>query len=938
MSVASPQPEPSQHEAPEGIPARPAGSAATPTRASRQDLVVKASGPSAWMAVAVVGCGLMGFATAFYFEIGRSRGAGAHRGDLAHTPEVLAPESTAEPIGFLAPSLDGEAATVAGYSSETPPSEDRYATFHDDPGSTSSGFRGGAVTTAAETVDDSTLAPEEVAPGGAGGGVMTTRKPPVPFQPPASADLPPLTYAVEETVADDMIADEVQADVIGETGLTRDEMAGDEMGDVLENDEALSPSRASWGQNALTDVDGSAVGVDGVADEPTGALAREESPSEQGLLAPLPEGEPTPAGEDSWGETTTVGFAADAAAHLLDPQPQGDVADAEPVGGMSFRRMEDVQPGFATPVGQNSPSRGTSQAPLGFDDPDAPIAVTPPSMPPRGDDSAEADDEASLPPASSRYASSDAVRAFGGSLPERPMFPAADATGDSLLPDVDETAAAADFPAINATPGDQAIGPPAFPGAGPGYGVTGVGRPGAPLLEGVQTPQVAIEKRGPREIQVGKFARYEILVRNLGSVTAHDVELFDTVPQGTSLVSTTPPAAPGAQGELTWPLGSLGPGEQARVLVEVLPTEEGEVGSVASVRFAARASVRSLATRPALAMNIEQPTAMRIGGEVTLLITVSNPGTGRATGVVLEGVLPEGLAHRAGRELEFDIGSLKPGESRSIDLVLATTGAGLHRMDIGVRGDGQLEERQTVAVEVTAPTLELTAELPSRRYLQRPVTCVLSMANSGTAAARSVELATQLPPGLKFISANNAGYYDEKNHRVLWQLEELPPAEIGSVEVVLMPIALGSQQVVAAARSPDGLADQVTHVLEVEGVAALTFSVIDSEDPIEVDGLTEYVIRIGNQGTKAASDVQVTASMLGDLQPMDASGPVGHRVENLTVVFEPLARLAPTEEAVFRVQSRGRRAGDQRMQVQVTSDDHQTPVTKEEVTRVYADR
>ena len=212
------------------------------------------------------------------------------------------------------------------------------------------------------------------------------------------------------------------------------------------------------------------------------------------------------------------------------------------------------------------------------------------------------------------------------------------------------------------------------------------------------------------------------------------------------------------------------------------------------------------------------------------------------------------------------------------------------------------------------------------------------MANSGTAAARSVELAAQLPPGLKFVSANNAGYYDEKNHRVLWQLEELPAAEIGSVEMVVMPIALGSQQVVAAARSPDGLADQVAHVLEVEGVAALTFSVVDSEDPIEVDGVTEYVIRVGNQGTKPAADVSVTATMLGDMQPVEASGPVDHRIENLTVVFASLARLAPSEEVVFRVRARGRRAGDQRVQVQVTGADQQTPVTKEEVTRVYADR
>jgi hypothetical protein len=38
-------------------------------------------------------------------------------------------------------------------------------------------------------------------------------------------------------------------------------------------------------------------------------------------------------------------------------------------------------------------------------------------------------------------------------------------------------------------------------------------------LEGVQTPQLAVEKRGPREIQVGKAARYEIVVRNVGNAT-----------------------------------------------------------------------------------------------------------------------------------------------------------------------------------------------------------------------------------------------------------------------------------------------------------------------------------------------------------------------------------------------------------------------------------
>ncbi|NCY02495.1 MAG: DUF11 domain-containing protein, partial [Planctomycetia bacterium] len=476
-----------------------------------------------------------------------------------------------------------------------------------------------------------------------------------------------------------------------------------------------------------------------------------------------------------------------------------------------------------------------------------------------------------------------------------------------------------------------------------GPAATGQGRPGAVQLEGLQTPQLAVEKRGPREIQVGKPARYEILVRNVGTATAQDVTLRDAVPYGTVLITTTPPASPTGLAstdatELLWPLGTLGPGAEARVSMEVMPQIEGDIGSVASVSFRTEASARSRATKPALQLEASETKAVRIGGELKLSLKVSNPGTGVATGVVLEGVLPDGVSHGAGRELEFDVGQLRPGESRTIDLVMGSTGPGVHTASFTARADGRLEITQPVRLEVTAPTLELATQMPTRRYLQRPATCVLSMVNAGTAAARSIELAAQLPPGMKFVRANNAGWYEERSHRVLWNLEELPPGEVGTVEMVLMPVDLGPQRIVAAARSSDGPSDQKIHTVEVEGLAALVFEVTDSEDPIEVGGVTEYIVRVGNQGTKAAGGVRLTATLLGDLEPVDAKGPVAHRIDNLAFVFEPLAKLAPSEEAVFRVRVRGRREGDQRVQVQLTTDDHPAPITKEEITRVYADQ
>lgn len=467
--------------------------------------------------------------------------------------------------------------------------------------------------------------------------------------------------------------------------------------------------------------------------------------------------------------------------------------------------------------------------------------------------------------------------------------------------------------------------------------------PGPLQLEGVQTPQLAVEKRGPKEIQVGKPARYEVLVRNVGSATAHDVTLRDSVPRGTSLIATTPPASPAADpaardSDLVWTLGILPPGGEARVLMELMPEQEGEVGSVASVSFRADATLRSRATKPALVIDCPEPQPVRIGGDVQAAITVSNPGSGTATGVVLEAFLPETVSHRAGAELEFDVGQLRPGDSKTIELFLGTRLPGSQPARFVARADGGLEVDRALPLPVTAPTLELAIDMPSRRFLQRPATCAITMANTGTASARSVELAAQLPAGMKFVRANNAGWHDERTNRVLWNLEELPAGETGTVEMVVMPVLAGEQRITAAARSTDGPSDQAAHTCQVEGLAALAFQVADSEDPIEVGGVTEYVVRVANEGTKAASGVRVAATLLGDLEPVEAEGPGRHRVENLAIEFEPLAKLGPGEEVVYRIRARGQRAGSQRVQVQLVSEDTPTPITKEELTSVYDDR
>jgi uncharacterized repeat protein (TIGR01451 family) len=477
-------------------------------------------------------------------------------------------------------------------------------------------------------------------------------------------------------------------------------------------------------------------------------------------------------------------------------------------------------------------------------------------------------------------------------------------------------------------PPPQPLGPPAAAAA----------VPGDRRWEGTQVPSVAIEKFAPAEIQVGKPATLEIRVRNVGQVTAHDVLVTDHVPQGTRLEATSPQAETAADGSLLWRLGHMQPGDEALLTMQVLPEQEGEIGSVAQVSFAGKATTRSICTRPLLAVEHAAPKQVLIGEPLRLAITVTNPGTGAATGVMVEEDVPEGLTHVAGSELEYEVGTLRPGETRQLELQLTAAKAGLIENVVTVRGDGNLIAQHKVQIEVIAPKLEVAVSGPKRRYLERQATYTLSLANSGTAAARNVELVAFLPKGMRFFSTDAEGRYDAAQHAVFWSLEELPAAKSGSVNLVTVPIEVGEQRLRVEGRADLGLAVAREQVVQVEAKSELTFDIVDVNDPIEVGTETTYEIRVANNGTRPATGVELAAGFPAEIKPVSAEGHSRGQVTGQQVIFEPVGRINPGEEAVFRIHARGERQGDHVIAVQIRSAEFPTPVTREESTRVYLDR
>ena len=464
----------------------------------------------------------------------------------------------------------------------------------------------------------------------------------------------------------------------------------------------------------------------------------------------------------------------------------------------------------------------------------------------------------------------------------------------------------------------------------------GTGTPGAAALEGAQTSLLTIEKKAPEEIMVGSAAAWTITVRNEGKKDAVGVQIHDVIPKGAKLISTQPVAMQMDNGELTWNVGTMPAGTMATVRMELMPIEEGTIGSVATVSTRTEASAKAVATRPMLKVETLGSNQVLLGNPTELTIVVTNPGTGITRNVVLSEKVPPELQFAGGAELMYKVGDLRPGESRTTKLPLTAVRPGLLTNVVEAIAEPNLRVGSQFKMEVTAPSIDVQLEGPSKRFLEKEGTYKLILANNGTAPARNIELKVALPSGLKFVRANNAGSFLPQTGVIAWRLEELPAKDSAAAEFTVSPIQIGSQTMKYEAVADICTAAQGEKAVNVEGIAALLFHVTDSNDPIQVGEETTYTINVMNQGSKQAENVQVSVEIPAGLQVVSADAATTSTTKN-ELSFGVIPFLAPKAEKVFHLTVRGTQTGDQRLNVKISSSEFQKPIVKEESTRVYSE-
>lgn len=473
-----------------------------------------------------------------------------------------------------------------------------------------------------------------------------------------------------------------------------------------------------------------------------------------------------------------------------------------------------------------------------------------------------------------------------------------------------------DFPVLEADPA-PAVKPSKVPDL-VGNGV--IDRDVAP---GPSQPQMTVTKQAPSEAVVGQDLEYSILVKNNGRSAAHNVVVEDQIPRGSECTGTAPKCE-SENKKLIWRLGTMAPGAEQVLRVRITPTTAGEIGSIATVSFSAEVAAKTVIVEPKAEIVVSGPREMIVGEPGQYKFVLSNNGSVDLKGVFIRTVLPEGLDHAGGRDLEYEVGDLPRGKSKEIPITLQAAKAGAWQNMVQITQRGRELARTTSDINVIDSRLVINRTGPARRFVGRPATFTNTVTNTSSQPLTNVTIVETLPEGLEPAGQVANGRWDPARRTITWFLPQLAGGAASDLSYTIAPKAAGKLTGRVAAMDAAGNKAEVPTTLDVAGFSSLAVDVEHDGRPIPVGEQVSMRFNVKNRGTAAAAKVQAAFELPEEVLFINAQGPAKfERVGNL-IVFNEVPTVPVGGDLQFDVVFQAVKPtpadGDRRVRVSLHSD------------------
>lgn len=483
---------------------------------------------------------------------------------------------------------------------------------------------------------------------------------------------------------------------------------------------------------------------------------------------------------------------------------------------------------------------------------------------------------------------------------------------------------------------------------------------GKPMANHVVTkqwisPKIQITKTGPAEGIIGEPVVFTIEVSNPGDADANDVVVKDTLPEG--LVYSKCDVEPVVEGkELSWTIGIFPKGASKKILLTVIPKQTEDQKNIVTV-FSKEAPPQSAAAivrigAPQLYVLKTGSQEVRKGEIANYTLNVKNNGSAVAKDVIVRDTIPAGMKFNGKMgpmTLKWNMGTLNPGEEKSITYSLETPQAGDFENIAQVFVGPDMKNRAVHTTRVVAPDIKISKKGPGVLHLHKGGTYIIKITNEGTGSALDLVVTDTLPQELDFINSEPRGILKPAQENALatvtWKIPEISAK--GSFEIKVELIAkkrgqcVNQAKVISTSPRPPEVppADDEVSV-KISGIPAMHISTYDTEDPCEIGRLTIYVIEVRNEGTSPCTNVVMKDVIPHQMEFVDCEDvPVEYQfnAEERMVVFKAYPLLQPGDKLIYNVRCKAVKAGSAKNKAILSYDQFDTPIECEEGTSVYGE-
>ncbi|WP_157078618.1 DUF11 domain-containing protein, partial [Methanobrevibacter filiformis] len=382
---------------------------------------------------------------------------------------------------------------------------------------------------------------------------------------------------------------------------------------------------------------------------------------------------------------------------------------------------------------------------------------------------------------------------------------------------------------------------------------------------------------------IGDTITYTITVTNNGSGNATGVFVTDLL--NTSVLSFV--GSNGSYDDVTgvWSIGSLGAGETVALSITVVIIGNGTVINIASVSVdqnntntnngSDNETINVSNNVNVSVVKVSNTTgSANIGDIITYTITVSNNGSGNATGVYVTDVLNTTVLSFVSSNGSYDnvtgvwsIGDLGAGENVALSIIVVVIGNGtvINTASVSVdqnntnTNNGSDNETIIVSNNVNVSVVKVSNTTGSAN-IGDIITYTITVSNNGSGNATGVFVTDVLNTTvLSFVSSN--GSYDNNNG--VWTIGDLGAGETVALSITVVVIGNGTVINTASVsvdqnntNTNNGSDNETINVNNNVNVSVVKVS--NTTGSANIGDIITYTITVTNNGSGNATGVYVT--------------------------------------------------------------------------------